>query len=133
MVEVEVLLSIKPEYAEKIFSGEKKYEFRRISFNLSVNKVVVYASKPVQKIVGEFEVERIITQNIDDLWESTGHQSCVDKEFYCKYFSGKKLGHAIKVKNPKSYDKYRNLQDYDVKCPPQSFIYLTNKKTKNAN
>ena len=29
---MKIVLSIKPEYAEKIFSGSKKYEFRRMIF-----------------------------------------------------------------------------------------------------
>ena len=37
-----VLLSIKPEFAEKIFNGTKKFEFRKSIFkNTDVKKVVV--------------------------------------------------------------------------------------------
>ncbi len=39
-----ILLSIKPEFASAIFSGEKLYEFRKAVFrNRSVDKVYVYA------------------------------------------------------------------------------------------
>ena len=63
---MKVLLSIKPEYAEKIFEGTKKYEFRRSVFkNRNVKTVVVYASSPVQKVIGEFDIEHIIN---DDLY-----------------------------------------------------------------
>lgn len=42
---MKVLLSIKPEFAEKIFSGEKKFEFRRSIFkDKTVKTVLVYAS-----------------------------------------------------------------------------------------
>ena len=58
---MKIILSIKPEFAAKIFEGTKKYEFRRAIFkNKNVKKVVVYASSPVQKIIGEFEIEDII-------------------------------------------------------------------------
>lgn len=57
---MKVLLSIKPEYAYKIFSGEKKFEYRKIIFKKKIKSVIVYATKPVGKIIGEFEIEDII-------------------------------------------------------------------------
>jgi predicted transcriptional regulator len=57
---MKVLLSVKPEFANKIFSGVKKYEYRRAIFKNNVNRVIVYASSPVQKLIGEFEIESII-------------------------------------------------------------------------
>ena len=53
-----VLLSIKPEFADKIFNGTKKYEFRRSIFKENIKIIVVYVSYPVQEIVGEFEIEK---------------------------------------------------------------------------
>jgi len=123
---MKVLLSIKPEYAEKILSGEKKYEFRRAIFkDQSVKKVVIYASSPIQKVIGEFDIECVITLNLDELWESTKHHAGIDKEFYDSYFHGKEVGHAIKVKKTRRYRKHQNLDDYDIKYPPQSFLYLS--------
>ena len=49
-----VILSIKPEFVEKIFSGEKQYEYRKILFKQKVDTVYIYASRPISKIVGEF-------------------------------------------------------------------------------
>lgn len=120
-----ILLSIKPEYAEKILSGEKKYEFRRAIFkNSSVNKVVIYASSPIQKVIGEFDIECVISLDLSELWESTKYHSGIDKECYDSYFHGKEIGHAIKVKKAKRYRKHQDLDDYDIQYPPQSFCYL---------
>ena len=67
-----VLLSIKPEFAFKIFDGEKKYEFRKVVFkNPKVKTVVVYASSPVQKVIGEFEIEDILSSNPNEIWKKT--------------------------------------------------------------
>lgn len=50
---MKVLMSIKPEFADKIFDGSKRYEFRRMIFKQpAVKKVVVYASAPVQMVIG---------------------------------------------------------------------------------
>lgn len=58
---MKVILSIKPQFAEKIFDGSKKYEFRRTLFkNKKVKIVIVYASAPISKIIGEFEIDEIL-------------------------------------------------------------------------
>ena len=57
---MKVLLSIKPEFVQEIFTGKKKYEYRKAIFTRSVDKVVVYSTKPVGMIVGEFTVENIL-------------------------------------------------------------------------
>ena len=120
-----VLLSIKPEYAEKILSGEKRYEFRRALFkNPEIKKVVIYATSPIKKVIGEFDIECILTLELEDLWRKTKKYSGIDKEFYDQYFEGKERGHAIKVKKVKRYKRYLELENYNVKCAPQSFAYV---------
>jgi len=122
---MKVLLSIKPEYAEKILLGHKKYEFRRSIFKSSnVKKVVIYASSPIKKVIGEFEIEFILSLKLSELWNKTMNFSGIDKEFYDNYFIGKEIGHAIKVKNAKRYSEYLDLNYFDISQPPQSFLYL---------
>lgn len=120
-----VLLSIKPKYADKIFAGVKIYEFRKIIFkNKNVKKVIVYASAPVCKVIGEFEIESILSLNTKELWQKTMHESGIDKEFYDDYFSGKRIGHAIKVKKVRKYPRGINIDHFSIKRPPQSFTYI---------
>ena len=53
---MKVVLSIKPEFANKIFDGSKKFEFRKVIFkNEKIKTVIVYASSPVQKVIGGFK------------------------------------------------------------------------------
>src|SRR6266498_2030629 len=69
---VKILLSIKPEFANKILKGIKKYEYRkRIFRGGDVTSVVVYSTKPVGKIVGEFEIESIIRDTPYNVWQQT--------------------------------------------------------------
>ena len=122
---MKILLSIKPKYAEKILSGDKKYEFRRIIFkSRDVNKVIIYASSPVKKIVGEFDIEEILSLDIDLLWQETMSSSGISREFFDSYFNGKDFGHAIKVKNAKRFSKPLDLAAYNIERPPQSFAYI---------
>jgi len=120
-----VLLSIKPEYAEKIFNGTKKYEFRRSVFkNKNVKTVVVYASSPVQRVIGEFEIDKIINEDLRILWDKTKEFSGISEDFFLKYFTNKEKGFAIKIKQPKRYDESLSIKDDFNAKPPQSFMYL---------
>jgi predicted transcriptional regulator len=131
---MKVLLAIKPEFAEKIFDGSKKFEFRKTIFKFEdVKVVVIYASSPMQKVVGEFEIEKVIALEPEKLWEKTKKHSGITKEYFDSYFSDKDEGFAIKIKNLKKYRKPKCLKtDFNISSPPQSFLYLnkSNKKQK---
>ena len=69
---MKVLLSIKPEYVQQIFAGTKRFEYRRMIFKeKEVKTVVVYASSPVRKVVGEFTIGMIISKTPESLWLAT--------------------------------------------------------------
>ncbi|MGI2336100.1 MAG: ASCH domain-containing protein [Dehalogenimonas sp.] len=122
---MKVLLSIKPEYAEKIFDGSKTYEYRRAIFDAErVTTVVVYASAPVQRVIGEFEIEHIIQDEPRTLWERTGAHGGISQEGFQQYFSDKANGYAIKVKEAKRYKVPAKLESFSISFPPQSFTYL---------
>lgn len=120
-----VLLSIKPEFAEKIFDGTKKYEFRKNIFkNTDVTTVVVYASSPVQRVIGEFSIETILNDNIDAVWKETAPFSGITHDFYLSYFANKERAYAIKIRDARRYRKARRLSDYNLVYAPQSFAYI---------
>lgn len=122
---MKVLLSIKPEFAERIFEGSKKYEFRKAIFkNPNVRTVVVYASSPVQRIIGEFEIEAVLKASPDDLWEETKDHSGITEEFFFDYFLNREIGFAIKVKKTRRFKKPRCLRSSYNVTPPQSFCYV---------
>lgn len=122
-----VLLSIKPEYAEKILDGEKRYEFRKaIPKAAGVKTVVIYATMPVGKVVGEFEIDGILSEHPRDLWSQTRDFAGITKQFFNAYFSGRARGHALKVKKARRYSQPKPLSDVIAHgVPPQSFCYLT--------
>jgi predicted transcriptional regulator len=126
-MQINVLLSIKPKFAAAIFSGEKQYEFRRAIFkNKNVKKVYVYASKPIGLVIGEFDIEEIITENPDLLWSMTKDASGISKEYYDEYFEGKLVAHAIKVTSVNKYAEPATLMElFHVNRPPQSFMYVS--------
>jgi len=119
-------LSIKPEFANKIFNGEKKFEYRRVIFkNKNVSKIVVYASSPVKKVIGEFDVGQIINTSKNELWKKTRKYSGITKEYFDQYFDDKDFGYAIEIKGVERFDEPKCLnEEYGMSFPPQSFVYL---------
>ena len=112
------LLSIKPEFAEAIFDGTKK-------FKKNVNKIKVYATKPVGKIIGEFIVDNILEASPEELWDKTSMDAGIDKERYLKYFNGKSTGFAIKIKSANKYkEAICPYLQYPNFVAPQSFMYI---------
>src|SRR5215813_7936728 len=73
------ILSIKPEYAEAIFAGTKRFEFRRTIFREDIKVVVVYTTSPVGQVLGEFSVEGVITDDVDALWKRTEQQAGIER------------------------------------------------------
>lgn len=122
---MKVLLSIKPEFANKIFDGSKLYEFRRSVFkNKDVKKIIVYASAPISRVIGEFDIDQILKDDLDNLWDQTKDYSGITKDFYQSYFEGKEQGFAIKVKKAIKYKKDYCIQERYGKRAPQSFLYI---------
>lgn len=122
---MKVLLSIKPEYAFKIFDGTKKFEFRRVIFKKpNIKTVVVYASSPVQKVIGEFEIDDIFSFNPDEIWKMTKKFSGISEDFFYEYFANREIAHAIKIKNIKIYSEPLSIKDDFNLVPPQSYVYL---------
>lgn len=124
---MKVLLSIKPEYAKRIFNGEKKYEYRTNVFKRSdVDSIIVYATKPIGKVIGEFQIDEIIEDDPKTLWERTKLYSGIKKKDYMSYFSKRKTGFAIAIKNTLIYDTPLELKELnpEIKYAPQSFRYV---------
>lgn len=125
---MKVVLSIKPEFAFKIFDGTKKFEFRKSIFkNEKIKTIIVYASSPVQQVIGEFEIEEILNHDLSTLWDLTQEFSGISEKFYCEYFTNKDQGFAIKIKKTRKYRTPKCLRaDFNL-SPPQSFAYWTDK------
>lgn len=122
---MKVLLSIKPEFVEKIFSGEKQYEYRKTIFKKKIDIVVVYSTMPEGKIVGEFEIENIIVDHPEAIWKATANASGISDEFFHQYFEDRNEGYAIKITNPQLYEKPINpKEEYESFHAPQSFCYI---------
>ena len=86
---MQILLSIKPEFVERIFDGVKKFEFRKVVANKSIDAIVIYATAPVMRVVGCVQVRGIIGDRPDGLWQKTKNVAGITREFFDSYFAEK--------------------------------------------
>lgn len=121
---MKVLLAIKPEFADKIFSGVKRYEYRKVIFTKNVSKVIVYASSPISKVVGEFTIDGIIKGKPDKVWQETKDYAGITGSYFKDYFKDKDIAYAINIKDCCKYSKPLRLKEIGVQYAPQSFVYL---------
>ena len=119
-----ILLSIHPEHVKNIMSGKKQYEFRKVKCTKHIDKIIIYSTYPVMKVVGEAEVVDIIVNTTETVWKQTASYSGITKQFFSDYFYNHKKAIAYKLGNVKKYSKPRDLSFYGVRIAPQSFLYL---------
>lgn len=119
-----ILLPIKPEYAYKILSGEKKYEYRKRIAAHDVTRIVIYASSPVSKIIGEVSVSGNLKDTPQKLWDRTKEYSGISIEKYNKYFYDKEVAYAYCLKRATKYRNSKTLEEFGLNYVPQSFAYL---------
>ena len=122
-----VILSIKPQFFEKILSGVKTYEYRKVAFKRPVSRVYIYSSSPVKRIVAEFILETIISDSPTKIWEKTKENSGIDENSFFHYFGDRAQAFALKIKDLHIYDhKYNPYEILPNFIAPQSYCYINN-------
>ena len=119
-----ILLSINPEHVENILSGKKIYEFRKISCKRKVDKIIIYSTNPVMKVVGEAQIEDILIDKPDKIWKITCKKSGIKKDFFDEYYKDREQAVAYKLCNIVEYSSPRDLQEFGISNAPQSFQYV---------
>ena len=120
----QMLLSIKPEFAQVILEGKKQYEFRKSRPKKAIDRIVFYASAPQKQVVGEASIESILEGTPTEIWEIAKTAAGITNNFYFTYNAGKTKAIAYKLKDIVVYETPKMLSDYGVSKAPQSFLYL---------
>lgn len=135
-----IFLPIIPKYQYLILNKEKDIELRRkVPFIKKydkgiIDKVIVYQSRPVNKIVGEFSIKYIIHEDLDILFnEYKNRHKVVNQNEFFNYFSGLRKGFGIVVKDVKKYNNEIDVkkvlgEDFSI---PQFFRYINNEQYEN--
>lgn len=119
-----MLLSINPEYVEKIMNGEKEYEYRKFKCREDVDTIVIYATAPIKRVVAEAHIASVLEDDLLEVWRTTKKSSGITYNFFRKYYKGKKKAVAYHLKNINIYQTPLMLEDLGVSIAPQSFRYL---------
>ena len=118
------LFSIKPQFAFKILSGEKVFEYRKRKTKENISYMVIYAGAPIKKVIGEVQVIDVFSGTPDKIWKLTSEFSGMDYYSYLEYFNGRDNAYAYRLQCPSQYNPYKNLADFNITRPPQSYQYL---------
>jgi predicted transcriptional regulator len=119
------LMSIHPEYAEAILRGSKKIEFRKRALAADIDTVVIYATAPVQRIVGEFILKETISTTPSRLWDMFKAVGGIRRHDYRRYYAGTRLAVGLSIHSASAYANHVALADLPwSQVPPQSFCYL---------
>ncbi|MEA5083735.1 MAG: hypothetical protein VB018_06225 [Lachnospiraceae bacterium] len=119
-----ILLSINPEHVENILNGKKEYEFRKTLCKKKVDRILIYSTNPIMKIVGEAKVEDILVDNPRTIWKITNEKSGINKQYFDQYYKDRERAVAYKLCDIVQYSNPKNLQDFGLKNAPQSFLYV---------
>ena len=93
-----IILSIHPKHIEKILSGEKRYEYRK-RIPQDINYIIVYATAPTKKVVALIEVDLVLKNTPQNIWDVTQNESGVSYDFLMNYFKEVSTAYAIKFLN----------------------------------
>ena len=120
------LLSIHPRFAQLIMNGKKRAEFRKRNFRENVSHVVVYATSPVRKILGYFEVSYIDEDLPKRLWDRYRKVGGIQRREFQEYYASTACGVAIGIGQICPLAEPIPLSNLDDSISvPQNFAYIS--------
>ena len=119
-----ILLSIKPEYTNRILEGSKKFEFRRSVAKRKVDRILIYSTAPEMKVVAMVEVIGVIKDSPKKLWEKTRTHAGISRPKFMDYYANRSVAYAYQLGELQKFDTPKTLAEYDISAAPQSFVYI---------
>jgi predicted transcriptional regulator len=131
----QLLLSIQPQFADRILQKKKTVEIRRkFSTRWLGHRINLYASAPVSSLVGEATITRIVANKPEVIWNQFhDHVGCSRLEFDL-YVKGADEVYAIELDDVRPYrDRFPLVQISQLLnenlTPPQSYLTLEKNKS----
>lgn len=125
----DVLISVKPQYANLLVDGVKSIELRR-KFPESIasgTKCLIYSTSPEKKVIGHCKISAVKKLKIDELWSECAVKAMIPWSDFSNYFEGVEHGFAVEMYG---YTRYENAMSLDKVTgvdsrPPQSYRYVS--------
>lgn len=123
----DILMSIRPRFADAILAGQKTHELRRRFADARPGaRVIVYASGPRRAVVGMFTVASVHTMPAWMIARRRRRATTLSGDEIREYLVGVRSGTLIEVSAPTRFTQpisLSQLRSYGVE-PPQSYRYL---------
>ncbi len=126
-----LFIAVKPEYANKLISGKKDIELRKMRPNVQPGDyAIIYASTPIKAVLGMGKIKSIIECSPSVLWDNYSDRLGIDKHIFFSYYDGYFNAVGIEFDMIKAITpiKLEELRIVDP-CfrPPQVYRYVTDK------
>ena len=127
-----LFIAVKPEYANKLISGQKDIELRKMRPHIQPGDyVIIYASAPVKAVIGSGKVKNIIECTPNEMWAKYSLRlGIMQQDFETYYVNHKKsIGIEFEIIKPITPIGLEELKKVDSKFhPPQIYRYVTNEE-----
>ncbi len=121
-----VLMSIHPEYAEALLDGTKTVELRKSPVADDISHIVIYATAPVQRVLGWVETAQVELGSPSAIWKKHKSRTGIRERAFRTYYRGHPRAVAIHVESPQRLRSPLELSAIeDGLKPPQSWRYLS--------
>lgn len=124
----DVVLSIRPQYSDRILEGKKTVELRR-RFPVSAPSgtiAYIYSTTPVRAMVGHAAIRDVLKLPIEQIWTKFEDVALIERKHFDKYFEGLDFGYALCFDEVRSFSRPIPLSELRERFgfePPQSFLY----------
>ena len=128
-----VMISIHPKWCELIANGKKTVEVRKTKPKIETpfrcfiyeTKGKIPVSKSLDKICGGIVIGEFVCDKILSIWSryaGTDGDDCLSFDEREAYL-GAKMGYGWHISDLQIYDKPKELSEFGLKRPPQSWCY----------
>ena len=123
-----LIVSIKPEFAEKIFNGTKSIELRKSTPNvLPGDAVIIYCTDPIKAVLGICIIKEILKLKPSVMWKNHNCLLGIDQKRYKTYYENSDVAIGIVLTSICKLEKNISLSTikemFPMFQPPQTFRY----------
>ena len=125
----DVLLSIQPNYVNKILNGKKTIELRKKPFPINGGvRVWIYTTSPVCAVELYVVVSSVDEDTPNNIWKRYKNKCGISKEDFDSYYNNSKVAYALHLSHPKKLNSRMKLQElkdvFENFTPPQYYRYV---------
>lgn len=98
------MIALHPQYWEMYKDGSKVWELRKVNHSpRRVDGLVIYATAPVSRMVGEVDLISLNTGYLDQMWTLVKRGCGITREQYDQYYQDQEIAIAYRLGNVYEY------------------------------